>query len=160
MSALGGRLGLIATCLAGTLLGTRPASAQAPAATLAARAPGIAVMTRPGSTMVAVTLLIPAGSADDPDSIPGSARLVGEAIAQAVRWRIDPDAAQLELRVERGFTAFTLLATPQVWVRAWGVLEDVAFRVSLADPPLESARKAMLDEFTFEAGELPVRPIP
>ena len=155
-ATMGVRIFLVLALLIGAAIGTTPVTAQVPAAAPPARAPGIAVMTRTGSTLVAVTLVIPSGSADDPDSIPGAARLVGETIAQAVRWRLDPDAAQLELRVERGWTAFTLLATPEVWVRSWAVVEDVAFRVSLADAPLEAARKAMLDEFTFETGA-PVR---
>ncbi|MSR36805.1 MAG: insulinase family protein [Gemmatimonadetes bacterium] len=140
--------------LAGAL--PRAIAGQARTALTPVPAPGVAVMRRPGSTLVAVTLVIPAGSADDPDSIPGAARLVGEAVVQAVRWRLDPDAAQLNVRVERAWTAYTLLSSPELWVRSWAVLEDVAFRISLADAPLEAARTALLGGFAFEVGA-PVR---
>ncbi len=117
---------------------------------------GIALSQRPATTLVAVTAVIPVGSADDPDEAPGTARLVAEGIARTVRWRIDPDAARVETRVERGYTAFTLLATPDVWETAWGVLEDHLFRVPLEDAPLEAARTDLLATFTFEQGA-PVR---
>ena len=134
----------------------QPAVAQAPTLTPAATAPGIGVMPRPGSTLVAVALVIPVGSADDPDTIPGSARLVGEAVAQAVRGRLDPAAARLDVRVERGWTAYSLLSAPDLWVHSWGVLEDAVFRGSLADTAIEVARAALIEGFAFDAGA-PVR---
>jgi hypothetical protein len=120
------------------------------------RAPGVTVASRPAATLVVATVVIPAGSADDPEDVPGTARLVAEGIARTVRWRLDPDAARLDLRVDRGWTAFTLAATPDVWIAAWGVLEDVLFRVPLVGAPLESARAELLESFTFEEGA-PVR---
>jgi hypothetical protein len=117
---------------------------------------GIALSQRPATTLVAVTAVVPVGSADDPDDAPGTARLVAEGVARTVRWRIDPDAARVEVRVERGYTAFTLLATPDVWETAWGVLEDHLFRVPLEEAPLEAAREDLLKTFTFEEGA-PVR---
>jgi hypothetical protein len=130
----------------------------APAATAqtVATSPGVTVLSRPAATLVVATVVIPTGSADDPEDIPGTARVVAEGIARTVRWRLDPDAARLDLRVERGWTAFTLLATPDVWVSAWGVLEDVLFRVPIVDAPLEDARTQLLAGFEFEEGA-PVR---
>jgi hypothetical protein len=121
-----------------------------------APARGLTVLARPAATLVVATVVIPAGSADDPDGTPGTARLVAEGIARTARWRLDPDAARVDLRVDRGWTAFTLLATPDVWVAAWGVLEDVLFRVPLVAAPLESARVELVQGFTFEEGA-PVR---
>jgi hypothetical protein len=118
--------------------------------------PGVTVLARPATTLVVATVVIPVGSADDPDDEPGTARLVAEGIARTVQWRLDPDAARLDLRVDRGWTAFTLLATPDVWVSAWGVLEDVLFRVPLVSAPLEAARTELLQGFIFEEGA-PVR---
>jgi hypothetical protein len=114
------------------------------------------VSERPGATLVAVTVVIPAGSADDPRDLPGTARLTAETIAQGIRWRLDPDASQLDLRVERGWTAFTLLAAPDVWVRAWAVVEDALFRSPVGDAPLAAARERLVSSFTFEEGA-PVR---
>ena len=113
-------------------------------------------MPRPGSTLVAAALVIQAGSADDPDTIPGSARLVGEAVAHAVRARLDPATARLDVRVERSWTAYTLLSTPDLWVHSWGVLEDAVFRGSLADTSIEVARAALIEGFVFDSGA-PVR---
>lgn len=138
----------VAGCLVAALLlaGARATAAQS------AGEPGIAVLARPSTTLVAVTAVVPVGSADDPEDAPGTARLVAESVGRTVRWRIDPDAAQLEVRVERGWTAFTLLATPEVWQTAWGVLEDHLFRVPLEEAPLEDARKTLLQGFAFEEG--------
>ena len=133
-----------------------PAVAQAPTSTLPVAAPGIGVMPRPGSTLVAAALVIPTGSADDPDTIPGSARLVGEAVAHAVRARLDPATARLDVRVERNWTAYTLLSEPDLWVHSWGVLEDAVFRGSLADTSIEVARAALIEGFVFDSGA-PVR---
>lgn len=106
--------------------------------------------------MVAVTVVIPAGSADDPTDLPGAARLAAEGIAKTVQWRLDPDAVRLDVRVERGWTAFTLLATPDVWVQSWGVLKDVLFRVPLTSAPIKAARAELLEGFVFEVGA-PIR---
>jgi len=118
----------------------------------AAPAGGVHVSERPGATLVAVTVVIPAGSVDDPQDLPGTARLTAETIAQSVRWRLDPDASQLDLRVERGWTAFTLLAAPDVWARAWGVVEDALFRLPIGDAPMVAARDRLLSGFAFELG--------
>ena len=139
-----------------TAAAARPAVAQAPTLTPPVTAPGIGVMPRPGSTLVALTLVIPAGSADDPDTIPGSARLLGEAVAHAARGRLDPSSARLDVRVERGWTAYMLLTAPDLWVHSWGVLEDAVFRGSLADTAIEAARAALIEGFAFDAGA-PVR---
>lgn len=138
-------LGLLA--LAALVAAPAPARAQGTAAP-----PGVAVVRRPGATLVASTVVIPAGSANDPVALPGAARLTADAVAQTVRRSLDPDAARLEVRVERGWTSFTLLATPDVWTRSWGVLEDVLFRVPLTSAPIESARAALLQGFQFEQG--------
>jgi hypothetical protein len=145
------------SCARSLVLATLAAALLAPG--LAAQRepdPGVTVLARPATTLVVATVVIPVGSADDPDDVPGTARLVAEGIARTVQWRLDPDAARLDLRVDRGWTAFTLLATPDVWVSAWGVLEDVLFRVPLVSAPLEAARAELLQGFTFEEGA-PVR---
>ena len=106
--------------------------------------------------MVAATLVIPAGSADDPRAIPGAARLVGEAVAHAVRSRLDPAAARLEVRVERGWTAFTLVSVSDLWVRSWNVLENSVFRSALEESTVEIVRATLMAGFAFDAGS-PVR---
>ena len=139
--------------LAGATVLAAPA---VPAAAQTGSAPGVSVLRRPATTLVVATVVIPTGSADDPTGSPGTARLVAEGIARTARWRLDPDAARLDVRVERGWTAFTLHATADVWISAWGVLEDVLFRTPIAAAPLESARAELLQGFEFEEGA-PVR---
>ena len=141
--------GLVAA-LGLTLPGAAHAQVIPPPAPLPAR--GVHVSERPGATLVAVTVVIPAGSAEDPPALPGAARLVAETVAQVVRWRIDPDASQLDVRVERGWTAFTLLAAADVWERSWAVLEDAFLRLPLGDAPMEAARARLIAGFAFEEG--------
>jgi len=132
-----------------------PASGAAQAR-MADVARGVHVAEHAGATLVAVTVVVPAGSADDPRDLPGTARLTAETIAQGIRWRLDPDASRLDLRVERGWTAFTLLAAPDVWARAWGVVEDALFRLPVGDAPMAAAREQLVSGFAFEEGA-PVR---
>lgn len=134
---------------------TEPArdSAAEPAPVAPRRAgPGVHVSEQPGTSLVAVAVVIPVGSAADPEDGPGTARLLGEGLAEGVRWRIGPDAARLDVRVERGWTAFTLLSAPDVWERSWRVLEDALFRQPLTEAPVESARARLVDGFRFAEG--------
>ncbi|MSR35595.1 MAG: insulinase family protein [Gemmatimonadetes bacterium] len=147
---MSGARGIVAAVLGGVsaaLLAAGGAAAQG-----AGRAPGVTVLSRPAATLVVATVVIPTGSSDDPEGTPGTARLVAEGIASTVRWRLDPDAARVDLRVDRDWTAFTLLASPDVWVASWGVLEDVLFRAPLVGAPLEAARAQLLQSFGFETG--------
>ena len=81
---------------------------------------------------------------------------MGEAVAHAVRGRLDPAAARLDVRVERGWTAYTLLSAPDLWVHSWSVLEDAVFRGALDDAAIEVARAVLIEGFAFDAGA-PVR---
>ena len=148
---------VILLALAGALLAPPdPAAHQLPATPAPARNPGIAVAPRPATTLVAVTVVVPAGSADDPAGVPGAARLAGETIALSARQSMDPEAVSLAVEVERAWTAFTLLATPGQWARSWATLEDVLFCASLGVVHLEAARAELLAGFDFTEG-LPVR---
>ena len=114
-------------------------------------APGVHVAERPGETLIAVAVVVPVGSADDPQDVPGAARLVAESVAESVRRRIDPDASQLDAQVERAWTAFTLLSTADAWRRSWEALEDALFRRPLDPAPVEAARNRLEAAFAFEA---------
>lgn len=134
-----------------TLVSVLLTAALAPALLAQAPAPGIGAISLSGSILVAAALVIPAGSADDPDSIPGAARLLGEAVAHAARSRLDPTASRLDMRVERGWTAYTLVSMPDVWVRSWSVLDDVVFRGALEESAIEIARTSLIEGFAFDA---------
>lgn len=116
------------------------------------RARGVHVAERPGATLVAVTVVVPVGSAHDPDDAPGTARFLAEVIAHSVRRRIDADPSRLDLRVERGWTAFTLLSTGDAWTRSWVALEAGVFRRPLDAVAREEVRTRLLAAFAFEEG--------
>ena len=115
-------------------------------------APGVHVAERPGATLVAVTVVIPVGSAHDPQGAPGTARFLAETIAHSVRRRIDADPSRLDLRVERDWTAFTLLSTADAWARSWAAVEDGLFHLPLEDTAREEVRARLLAAFAFEEG--------
>lgn len=116
------------------------------------RARGVHVAQRPGATLVAVTVVIPVGSLHDPEGAPGTARFLAEIIAHSVRRRTDADPSRLDLRVERGWTAFTLLSTGDAWTRSWVALESAMFRRPLEDVAREEVRTRLLARFAFEEG--------
>ena len=64
-----------------------------------APAPGVHVAERPDATLVAVAVVIPVGSAQDPQGAPGTARFLAEAIAHSVRQRVDAYPSWVDVRV-------------------------------------------------------------
>ncbi len=144
---------------AGPGAGQVPATPAADSTPAAAAAPAtsamVAVAPRSRGTVVATVVLVPGGSAADPDDAPGTAYLLAEALAASARRRVSP-SAQVSVRVERDWTAYTLLAPPDGWRPSLGALANALFRAPLGKDVVASVRQGLLARFAFEEGA-PVR---
>ncbi|MEQ9401633.1 MAG: hypothetical protein RJQ04_20880 [Longimicrobiales bacterium] len=143
-----------------------PSSAQVPdSVTAAASAPtrsladlGLAgfqraaVRAHPRGTMVAVTVRIPSGSAQDAPGREGTAWLLGGVRAAQIEARLDPARAALTARVERGHTVFTLLVVPDAWQTAWRTVADILFDAPVPAALVEQHRSGLVAGLTFEEG--------
>lgn len=115
-----------------------------------------AAVAHPWSTVVALTVVLPAGSADDPEDLEGTAWLLGETSAEALRSRLGEGVVRVEADVGRARTVYRVLTVPGAWTRAYRALEEVLFEGVAGGSALEEARAGLLSVHAFEAGA-PVR---
>jgi len=116
----------------------------------------LAVSSHPWSTLVAVTLVIPRGSAEDPDELSGAAWLLGEAVRSRAERSLDVGEATVTVEVGRAQTVLQALALPSAWEDAYDALLDAAFRDPIDGNAVERERASLLAVFRFESGA-PVR---
>lgn len=116
---------------------------------------GVHVAPRSRGTVVAAAVLLPAGSALDPADAPGTAYILAEVLASAARGRLPP-ASELAVRVERDWTAFTLLAPHDGWRSALSQLSSSLFGEPVSADALAAVGGEMARRFAFEEGA-PVR---
>jgi hypothetical protein len=112
----------------------------------------LAVSAHPWSTMVAVTIALPDGSAADPQELPGSAWLLGHTVRDALAGPLFRLGAQVSVEVERSSTVFQLLAAPEAWAEAYEALVEGVFAASLDFASLEERRAELQSVFAFERG--------
>ena len=115
----------------------------------------IAVAPRPRSTLVAVTVAFPVGSAQDAAGRGGTARLLAQTLQSMAEEALGP-SAEARVTAERGQFRASLLAEPDNWSSAMSTLATVLFRRDLRDDRFEEGRSRLLGRMAFEAGA-PVR---
>lgn len=150
------RAGVVALLALLVIPGTGRGQAPVPADSAAERGlPGVHVAPRGRGTAVATTVLLPAGSAADPVDAPGTAYTLAEVLAAEARRRLPP-STELEVRVERDWTAFTLLAPTGSWRSTLSVLASTLFQEPVSRDALGAVGEEMARRFAFEEGA-PVR---
>lgn len=132
--------------LAATPVG--PVGAQTPGGTYRSEA----VHRHPHATAGAVVLRLPAGSANDPDGLGGTAWLLARALEDQVARALDPAEAEFKAEVQRMATVFTLLALPSAWERAWARVDSVLFEAPVDPALVEAHRRELLQSLAFEGG--------
>ena len=115
----------------------------------------IAVAPRPRSTVVAVTVVFPAGAAQDAAGRGGTAWMLAQTLQSMATDALGP-LASARVTADRGRFRATLLATPSDWSSAVSTLATVLFRRDLRDDRFEEGRSRLLGRMAFEAGA-PVR---
>ena len=116
----------------------------------------LAVSAHPWSTIVAVTVAIPHGSAADPRELSGAAWLLGEQVRDLAEERVAATGATVTVEVDRAYTVFQALTVPSEWRGVYDALMEAVFSVELAAPSLQRHRSELLEVFRFESGA-PVR---
>jgi len=104
----GGIIGALAAACTSAYLVTAPAGAQE----------RIAVLTEPGTPVVAVEILIAVGPADEGSGREGLANLAGRAILAEIGPSLDSLGVHTGLIAEKDALSFTLIAAPDVWEAA------------------------------------------
>lgn len=148
---IGRILGAWACALASAGAAVLPLSGQVPSGY--ARS---AVSVHPHGTMVAVSLRLPAGSAQDAPGLEGTAFLLAETMKARADERLDPQVAVLSTRVEPAHTTFTLLSLPEEWRQAWAAVEAILFDLPVDESHFEAERSELQAVLAFESGS-PVR---
>lgn len=116
----------------------------------------LAVSPHPWSTTVALTVVLPTGSADDPSELPGSAWLLGKVVRDALQERLSRTGAAAGVLVDRSHTTYQVLAVPGAWREAYEALVEVVFSGSPDSRSLDRHRTELHAVFGFERGA-PVR---
>lgn len=116
----------------------------------------VAAVPRPWTTVVATTVVLPSGSAADPEGLEGGAFLLGEAVRAAVLSAVGAGTVAVDVDVDRSHAIFRLVSAPEAWDRAFEALDDALFGEALTAASWEAARAGLSEVFTFESGA-PVR---
>jgi len=114
------------------------------------------VMSHSWSTVAALTVVLPAGGAQDPEDRGGTAWLLGNTVRDAVVQRLEGSTAEVTVRVGRGHTVYQVLTSPDDWEPAYDALEDALFEGTLDPRDLDRDRVSLQAVMAFEAGA-PVR---
>lgn len=112
----------------------------------------LAVSAHPWSTVVAMTIALPDGSAADPRELPGSAWLLGHTVRDALAAPLERFGASVTVEVERSSTVFQVLSPPDTWAAAYEAFVEGVFGASLAFQSLETRRAELQEVFRFESG--------
>jgi hypothetical protein len=140
-----GRVGAAPASSAGDSLGLRHHAFAA-----------LAVSPHPWSTVVAITVLVPGGSADEDPLLPGGAWLLGDVLRDELEAPLARTGASVSVSVDRSSTRFQALAPPGQWRAAYETLIDGIFLAPVGFESLERRRAELVDVFGFEKGA-PVR---
>jgi len=109
----------------------------------------LAFSAHPWSTVVAITLVLPHGSAADSRELPGSAWLLGQTLRDELERRLGP-GTEVGVLVERGHTVFQVLAVPGQWRPAYEILVEGVFSAPSNHATLEARRSEVRSLFHFE----------
>lgn len=118
----------------------------------------VAIVPRSWSTVVAIAIAFPWGSAEDPVGEGGLARLAAEAVAHAASGRSVDAGAVFAAEVTRDATFFSVLAVPEAWPHAYRAIASVLFGGDLPPQSIAAARATLAASLRAEAGA-PVRDI-
>jgi hypothetical protein len=104
------------------------------------------------ATVVAGTVLLPAGSRHDGATTAGSAWLAGHSIASHANAALAGSGATVSVSVARSTTAFTLTAVPESWATAWATLDTLIFDAPIDPATFDVERRLASTQLAFRAG--------
>lgn len=101
---------------------------------IATRAPAqdrLAVVTEPGTPVVATEFLLTVGPLDEDEGEEGITYLAGRAVIDPIRAALDSLGARVSVMPEKDAIAFSIVAAPDAWEQATALVGRALFR----DPP-------------------------
>lgn len=110
----------------------------------------------PRARTLALGILFPTGSADDPPGQEGTAALLASVLRRQAGPALAPYGATMDTEVSTDGLLVTLVAAPDRWRQAVLGLEVLLYESPLSPTALSQARAEVLEILTFEAGA-PVR---
>jgi predicted Zn-dependent peptidase len=113
----------------------------------------IAVLEEPAATVVALALVLNAGSGGEMDWEAGIGHLAAAAVLESARPLLDALEAEAVVECDRGWLRFTLLAPPATWRSAAEVLLGAVFSPDFSPGAVERARAELLREVTARDGD-------
>jgi zinc protease len=124
---------------------------------------GLRVLTAATGTLpqAAIRLIVPAGSARDPEAFPGTAALAGALLtegtlglsARELNQRLDSLGASLSVQVGHDFAEVDLYLLSETMVAGFDLLADVVLHPAFPADEVERARAETLDAFEARADE-------
>ena len=106
----------------------------------------------PQARVLALAILFPAGSAQDPWGREGTAFLLGRLLEGQGNRVLSRYGASLRIEVSPEEFLITLVSAPNEWREAVTELDELLYREGLSAPDLESARDELLEVLAFETG--------
>jgi predicted Zn-dependent peptidase len=106
----------------------------------------IAVLTEPGTPVVALDLLIGVGPMDEDATRSGVAHLAARSILAQAQPRLDSLGVRTALRVEKDALSFGLTASPDVWEDAAFILVETVLRETPDSALVLRVRRSIVDE--------------
>lgn len=123
------------------LPGPRPAAAQE----------RLAVITEPGTPMVAAEVLLTVGLVDEDPALTGITHLAARAVVEPLRPLLDEMGATLTVQPYKDAVGFSLLAAPDAWEEASRALLVALFRDPVDSLAVERERRAIRAELEGRA---------
>ena len=106
----------------------------------------------PQARVLALAILFPAGSIQDPRGGEGTAFLLGRLLERQGNRVLIRYGASLRIEVSPEEFLITLVSAPNEWREAVTGLDELLYREGLSAPDLESAREELLEVLAFETG--------
>jgi predicted Zn-dependent peptidase len=113
----------------------------------------IAVLEEPAGAVVALALVLNAGSGWEMEWEAGIGHLAAAAVLESARPLLDALEAEAVVECDRGWLRFTLLAPPAAWRSAAEVLLGAVFSPDFAPGAVERARAELLQQVAARDGD-------
>lgn len=111
----------------------------------------IAVLTEPGTPVVAADLLLSVGPADEGDDSAGIAYLAARTVVGPLRVALDSIGAEVSITPHKDALSFTVTAAPEVWEEATERLAAALFREPPTSAIVTRERRAIAAELRGRA---------
>src|SRR5690606_2826744 len=104
----------------------------------------LAVVSEPGTPVVAVELLLTVGPADEETALAGIAHLSARTIVASLRSEMDSMGVHLNVTAHKDALSFSLIAAPDAWKPASRLLVEALFEDAPGSSVVEAERRVVI----------------